>query len=422
MKRTAADRTARQPKPVERIEVKEGGTKKRIVLLIVAIIVALGAFTYAIVTLLNEQNGIGWREIEATSASEMNCAQDFTFRYYLGGAGVGAAAENKALSMLYTEATEKAYQIFNAREASLTTNNLFYLNRTINQPVQVDPALYAAFEKVEKAGSRYMYLGPVFQDYTSLFFCIQDWETEGIDPYRNEEQRAYLQMVADFARDPSHIQLELMGDNTVQLHVSDSYQAFTREYGISDYLDFYILQDAFIIDYLADTIHDAGYTLGVISSHDGYTRCLNENRLGYENPLFLPVDEKNVTIAAQVSFPGGTNLVQLHERRMNTQKELYYYQFENGDMRTAYLDEKDALCKATLPVLMGTSREKGCAEIAMALLPFYAADDLDKAGLDDLAGEGIYPLYSLENTIYTFDPQVQLEVQEEYSVVYAAEN
>ena len=144
MKRTAANRNANHPKPVERVEVNETGTKKRIVLLIVAILVALGAFGYGISTLTKVETG--WYVIEATSASEMNCAQDFVFRYQLGHSGVSAAAENKALTLLYTDATEKAYQIFNARENSLNFKNLYYLNRTPNKPVQVDAALYEAFE------------------------------------------------------------------------------------------------------------------------------------------------------------------------------------------------------------------------------------------------------------------------------------
>mgnify|MGYP000381736068 CR=1 FL=1 len=415
MKRYAAERSANQPKPVEKVEVKEGGTKKRIVLLIVAILVALGAFTYAISTLVTVEKG--WRVIEATSASEMNCAQDFTFQYYLGGSGANAAAENKELSMLYTKATEDAYQIFNAREASLTYNNLYYLNRRPNQPVQVPQELYAAFELVEKTGSRYMYLGPAFQEYHSIFFCTEDWETESFDPYQNEDQKAYLQAVAQFAADPAHVQVQLMGDNTVQLYVSESYLAFARENGIVDFVDLYLLQDAFIVDYLAETIEKAGYNRGMLSSYDGYTRCLSESQISYTTPLYNPVDATHVEKAADVQVMGGTALVQMHSMPFNARKELYYYQFKNGDTRTAYLDEKDGLCKAAVPVLFATSREMSCAEAALRLMPFYAADTLDENGLKALEAEGLYPLYCEGKNLLSADPQVTLKpVTEGYTV------
>ena len=404
MKRTAANRNANHPKPVERVEVNETGTKKRIVLLIVAILVALGAFGYGISTLTKVEKG--WYVIEATSASEMNCAQDFVFRYQLGHSGVSAAAENKALTLLYTDATEKAYQIFNARENSLNFKNLYYLNRTPNKPVQVDAALYEAFELMERLGSRYLFMGPAYQEYHSLFFCTEDWETEGFDPYQNPDQKEYLTRIASFANDPNHIRLELMGDCTVQLHISEEYQAFAQENGIKDYLDMYILQDAFIIDYLAKTIQDAGYTMGVISSHDGYTRCLSEERLEYGNALYAQADAFHVAEAARVYYPGGTAMVQFHSMPLNTQKELYYYQFKNGDTRTAYLDLQDGLCKEALPFLTATARDMGCAEAAMRVLPLYAADTLDKAALHALTKEGVYPLYCEGNVIFSFDPAV----------------
>lgn len=411
MKRTAADRTANQPQPVERVNVNEKGTKKRVVLLIVAILVALGAFGYGIGTLTNVETG--WYVIEATSASEMNCAQDFVFRYDLGNSGISAAAENKALSMLYTEVTEKAYQIFNARENSLPYNNIYFLNRNINQPVQVDAALYNAFALSEETGSRYMYLGPAFQEYHSLFFCTEEWETEGYDPYQNEDQKAYLARIAAFACDPAHIQLQLMGDNTVQLNVSEEYQAFAKEYGIWDFLDLYLLKNAFIIDYLADTLQNAGYTRGVLSSYDGYTRCLSEQGFTYANPVYAPVDALHVTEAARVQYPGGTAVVQFHSMPLNTQKELYYFQFKNGDTRTAYLDEKDGLCKAAIPFLSVTGRERGCAEMALQLMPLYAAETLDMHALQALEGEGIYPLYCDGNVIHITDPAMTAEAVEE---------
>lgn len=407
MKRYATDRSKTGPKPVERVEVREGSVKKRVILLIVAVLVALGAFYYGISSLTRVAGG--WRVIEATSASEMNCAQDFVFQYFLGGSGVNAAAENKALSMLYTKATEQAYQIFNSREASLEHHNLYYLNRSINQPVQVPRALYEALALIEKTGSRYIYLGPALQEYHSLFFCTEDWETEGFDPYQNEDVKIFLQTVADFAADPGHVQVALLGNDTVQLNVSDEYQAFARENGVTDYLDLYILQDAFILDYLADTMEENGYTRGMISSYDGYTRCLSDEGLEYSCPFYSPVDARNVQMAAQVNYPGGTSLVHFHQMRLQTQKELYYYQFQNGDTRHAYLDEKDGLCKAALPVLMGTSHRLGCAETAMRLLPFFAADTLDEAGLKALESQGIYPLYALNGVFTTADRAVSLD-------------
>ena len=46
--------------------------------------------------------------------------------------------------------------------------------------------------------------------------------------------------------------------------MSDAYQAYAAEMGYTAYLDFFWMKNAFLIDYLADTIRGEGYQLGII--------------------------------------------------------------------------------------------------------------------------------------------------------------
>ena len=47
------------------------------------------------------------------------------------------------------------------------------------------------------------------------------------------------------------------------------------------------MKNAFLIDYLADTIRGEGYQLGIISSKDGFVRCLDETgEKEYRYPLY----------------------------------------------------------------------------------------------------------------------------------------
>lgn len=418
MKRTAPDRTAFQPKPVERVEVNESHTKARTIIVVLAIVIAVVAFTYAIGSMFHVDSG--WRTIEATTSGEMNCSQDFQFDYYLGGSGMSAAAELKAITALYTQATETAYNAFNGYELGKGTNNLFFLNRNVNTPVQVDPALYQAFELVERLGSRYVYLAPVYAEYNSLFFCTEDWETEGFDPYQNEDVRAFMGQAAAYARSPEHVSLELMGENTLQLTVSEEYLAFAREYGIVNLVDFYWMKDAFIIDYLAQVMEESGFNRGAISSYDGYVRCLSADQLSYSFHFYDQYDGSKLCKAARLTYTGGTSLVHLHSFRLNAQKELYYYQFADGTVRAPYVDLADGLNKSAVPAMIGTSRTAGCAEQLLRLLPYYAADTLDTAGLQTLPDEGIYPLYCVERSIITTSPDVAVdEVLDGYEVLNA---
>lgn len=416
MKRTAPDRTVFQPKPVDRVEVHDGHAKVRILLAALAVVIAVTAFACAIGALTRVDQG--WREIEVSSSGEMNCSQDFTFSYYLGGSGISAAAELKAITALYTEASERAYRVFNAYEACAEANNLYALNRSVNTPIQVDPLLYQAFEQAERLGSRYVYLAPVYAEYHSLFFCSEDWETEGFDPYQNEDIRLFVGQAAAFARSPADVRVELLGNSTLLLTASDAYLSFAAEYGIVNLVDFFWMKNAFMIDALAQVMEDAGYNRGVISSYDGFVRSLSEPQLRYAYDLYDRPQGQQVCKAARLSYAGGTSLVSLRSFPLNRQKEIYSYQFADGTVRTAFVDLKDGMSRSALPVMLATSRSAGCTETLLRLLPFYAAETLDEAGLMALVEQGIFPLYPLNGSITATDSEVTLnDVAEGYQVI-----
>lgn len=414
MNRTARDRTYDQPKPVERVELNEKHPRARMIILIAAIVVALIAFGHIIVTRATVTNG--WREIEAnTTADRVNVGQDFSFLYHLGSSGVSAAAESKALVILYTDAATEAYRIFNHHEAFEGVNNLYTLNQQVNTPVQVDPALYQAFELIDRLNSRYVYLAPVYAEYHNLFFCNDDWETVSFDPYQNEEVRAYFAQAAEFAADSAEVNVDLLGDNTVQLTVSDRYLAFAEEYGITSFVDFYWMTDAFVIDYLAQVIEENGYDKGVLSSYDGFTRCLSNTDIEYSYPVYDELENSLILTAATMNYAGGTTLVNLHRMPLNTEKEIYYYRFDDGSVRSAHADIADGLSKAVTRVMIATSDSMGCAEALMRLMPVYAADALDEAAVSQLTEEGLYPLYCVDRQVFSTDPDVTLtDVKEGY--------
>lgn len=415
MKRTAPDRTTSQPKPVQRLTVKEGNLKARITLVILAVVVAVAAFAVGMHSLTSVDTG--WRQVEATSSGAMNCSQDFQFDYYLGGRGASAVAELKAVTALYTQAAEHAHQVFNSQEVAGETNNLFVLNRNPNTPIQVDALLYQAFQQVESSGSRFVYMGPALAEYTSLFFCNEDWETEGFDPYQNQELRSYLTQLATFAGDDQSISVKLLGDNTLQLNVSEEYAAFARENGVTNLVDFAWTKNAFIIDYMAQVMTEKGYTRGAISSYDGFVRCLGEEGLQYSFNLYDSLPGGLVCQAAQLSYAGNTSLVHLHGFPINTERETNYYQFRDGTVRTAYLDMNDGLCKAAVPTLIATSAKAGCAEMLLDMLPLYARDELDQQALLRQTAQGVYPLYIQEKQIITTSPGVTIsKVLEGYRV------
>ena len=206
-------------RPVQKVELSEKNTRQRFIAVIVLLVIASGAFMYALNGLMS--NDSGWTNIEVGSSAEIHCGDDYIFRYYVGAAGVNATAEKKALTLLYTDSIVKAYKIFSSDESFEGITNVYDLNRHPNETMVVDDALYHAFELIAETGNRAIYLAPVYTEYDNLFFCNDDSETVNYDAYQNGEVAAYFSEVAAYSNDPSGVNVELLGGNQVKLSVSD---------------------------------------------------------------------------------------------------------------------------------------------------------------------------------------------------------
>ena len=381
MGRTVRDRTGtRRPRPVERIELS--GKRLGWRLLAVVLLLAIGAasLAYAFTELLSPSRP-GWTEIKATGG--LSCAEDFVFLY-----DAVSSAEQKVVTALYSDLTAKAWALFSNVETD-DTQSIRYLNDHPNETVEVDAALYSAFETVSATGSRLLYLAPIAAVYDDLFFCQDDALTVDFDPLLNDDLRAYFAEVAGYAQDPEAVNLELLGDNRVCLRVSDAYAAFAAREEIADFIDFHWMTNAFIIDYLAEGLAAHGYTHGALSSVDGFARALDTREGGsYAYNLYDAGQQ-----VAVMRYSGARSIVMLRGYPLSARDSLRYYVRRDGQIRTSYLDVTDGLSRTAATDLVAWSETTDCAAMLLRLAPIYIADALDESALSALAAEGIQSVY-----------------------------
>ncbi len=227
---------------------------------IVLILIGAGALVYALMSFLTVK--AGWTTI-GTSSSEADCSDEFIFQYYLGAGELSPTAENKAVRTLYTEASRTAYQLFHTSQGFDGVHNLYYINQHPNEAIEVDEVLYQAFSLMERYGNRAIYLAPVYVQYSNLFGCNDDAETASFDPRQNDEIAEYFAEVISFAGDEDAVDIRLLGDHRIELYVSDAYMDYASEIGFSEYIDFYWMKNAFIADYIADTMKENGFVLEI---------------------------------------------------------------------------------------------------------------------------------------------------------------
>lgn len=369
---------------VEKIALSEDRVKLRAAAVILLVIVAAAAFAYGVNGLLGVEAGL--QEIEAVTG-EMNSGGDFTFYYDLGAGETSAADERRAVRALYTQAVTDAFQIFSADLAFEGRKNLWYLNRHVNETVTVDPALYEALALLEESGLRYHYLAPMYELYFSLFQCGEDQEAAEFDPWQNEDLRQFYRETAAFVNDPGAVKVELLGDNTVCLRVSREYLDFAEANRIGRFVDLFWMENAFIADYIADTLVENGFTRGALFSDDGFARCLGGDA---EYTVTFTHREGNVVSnAGTLTLSGAVSMVYLRDHPVDNGGGSNYYVYEDGTIRSPYVDTADGLDRPAAPGLAVRSHRLSCAEAALLAAPLYIAEALDTAALEDLAGEGI---------------------------------
>lgn len=366
-------------------------------------VVGASALAYTFVNFLHGEKG--WREIDV-SAGAVTCADDFIFMYDVGSDG-SVHSENRALTLLYSDFAKKAYEIFNSEVEIEGVNNLFYINHHPNQEITVDSALYSAFERIVRSGGRYIYLGPAYAIYDSLFFLDSPEYADAFDPKLDPEMAELYEKISSFARSESDVRLELLGDNRVKLRVSQEYSAFAAENGLERYIDLYWLKNAFICDFLSENIIEAGFTHGTVSSSDGYSRCLSTSAESFGYNLYC-VHNGVVYPAAVMEYSGQRSVVNLRAYPLYGRDKWRFAEVA-GEMRSQYLSLDDGTNKTAAEEITAYSTEMGCADIAIALADIYIADELDMAKVLKIKDNGIETVVFNGEKILCTDEDITLK-------------
>lgn len=404
MSRTVKARNEYHPKPVKRIKLQDQNLKVRVVIVILLLAIGAAALAHSISSIFSTESG--WTEIEASSSTGA-ISSEFVFEYNLGVGVEAASTEKTSITSLYSDTLEKAYELFDSSEEFDEVHNPYYLNSHPNEIVEVDSVLYQAFEQLENANNRNLYLAPVYAEYNNLFFCNNDFEIVNYDPFQNQEVLEYFSEIISFAKDATMINLELLGDNQVRLVVSEEYLTYAKEIGFNSFIDFFWMKNAFIVDYLAEVMTQNGYTSGIITSFDGFSRNLDASGTNYS--LQINNREDNAVYAAGVmQYDTSLSIVTYRNYPMNELDTQHYYELESGEIRTAYVDIQDGLCKSAISDLIVYSKTSGCAELMLQTSPIFIADQLEKEQLLTLKDNGIYYIYSEDTALRYNDSEVVL--------------
>ena len=380
----------REPNPINRIELSEKNTTLRWIAVIALLIIGAVGITTGIMSLLNKETG--WQRVQVVP-QERSCSENFILQYNFSGSGAEATAVNSKLQAAYGDACVKAYQVFTPDEAISGMQNLYYVNHNPNKTIAVDPLLYAAFEKMD--GTPWLYLGPAYAHYNNVILNADEAVVDDLDPEVSDEANEYVGKIAAFAGDREAVSLELLGNNQVILHVSEEYLAFAAEEEIESFIDFGYLTNAFIIDYLAETLIAEDLTEGYIVSADGYTRNLDSAHTFSFN-IFDRV-ENLVFPAAVMDYRGPIGMVFLKD--YPTANSDVNYRGREDRFLHLFVDPVDGICRTSVENLVSYSYDMDCADVALAMLPSFVGSNFS-------VPEGVFSVWCEEDLICYNDETV----------------
>lgn len=391
-------------KPIENVQLSTRHIALRWIAVAVCLLVAVTTIGFALNSLLTVNSG--WQEIEHQS-TEITCAGDFVVSFDFGEGGSGATTAYKRISVLYSDAAENAYWLFTKDQTRENMVNVRAINDQPNTVLTVDPVLYEAFAKVQEYGDRSIYLAPLYSEHDSMLACETDAHAQMRDPVYDAEAAAYAACVAAYAKNPKHIDVELLDNSQIKLNVSEEYLAWAEENAIDTLVDFHWMKNAFIIDYIADVLTVNGFTNGTISSEDGFVRNLGAQETFLFNVYDRPVDV--AYLAAAMQYQGKKSIVSLRCFPVSSEDAVErYYVYEDGNAAAPQMSAEDGLRKNAVPSMIGYAQDAGCAETLLRMLPVYVQDELDANAVVQLAQNGVYAVWCEENTVMHTEASLQL--------------
>ena len=407
MKRYAREKSEPMLKPVQQIELSDNNIKIRIVIVIIAILVTVAAVGFGVHSCLAKE--AGWRTIDAMNNAD-NLSGEFQLNYNLGQGKVSATVEFKTVTSVYTAATAEAYKLFDPYAGQ---GYLKEINTHPGIKITVDHELYTALESVLNNCGRFLYREPYNEIYELLSGADSDEAAALYDPRKNADIMSLFEKISVFVNDENSVRLELLGSDTVILHVSDEYKDFAKENEVFSYIGFSWLKNAFAADHIASRLTDAGYTYGYLSSCDGYTVYLNGNDFVYDVNLYNSTGH-GLGLACSLEAPGFLYSVELAFFPLSPKGGGYVY--DDGTFVTAYADET-GMQKYASEVLFMYSADKSCAGIAQRAIEIYVADSIDEAKLKQALDDGIGSVYINAGKIgYTDKDAGILNADSSYSV------
>lgn len=258
----------------EELTVSTSHVKLRVVLFILVLIVAVGAFSYGFAQIGHKDPG--YYEITVLPNDEAPMySVGLELVYYFDGKSNDIKAEMNALKSVYADALMWSYKLLDENRTYPGFTNIASLNEAPGQTMEVGAELASvladAWERTKAGGNYSVVAGAVSAAWTEIL------SLDEADEFLTAENLSRIEALAAQTADLSQFSFSREG-NAVCFSVSEDYRTFLAagEYS-GTVLSLGILRDAYRLELIRDRLESMGYTQGYLTTDSGITVCLSDH-------------------------------------------------------------------------------------------------------------------------------------------------
>ena len=309
---------------LENMEVSDKHVPLRFAVFILALLLAAGAFSYAVMRFGYKESG--YYSIEAEERESVPYyAQGITLRYHCTGGSNGIKALLQELKGAYTAALLQCYELLDAENSYPDLNNLASVNEQAGSPVKLEPELFElladAWEKTQENRGYSLLAGPFYAEWNSVRILEN---AADFDPLQNEEERERLAALAALTADRSAVFLQLdAASQSVTLQVDAAVQRRLQELEYTGpVLELNLLREADLLQLVAARMEEKGFSDGYLCTDSGLSLALSGLREG--SFCLYGSDGEHALPAASMTAAGGQACSLVHVFAYSDAQRGYY--------------------------------------------------------------------------------------------------
>ncbi len=241
----------------------------RIVFFVLALVVAVTAFTVGVMSLTRRDSG--YYDIDfTTEGNAVLYASGLHLTYYAEGSSSEIRLTTNAVQKSYTEYALNAFKLLDARSTYEGITNIASINASPGVMVKVSPLLFETlWDAYGRTNDSYSIFAGALHTQWEILRYLDD--PESFDPLNDPDKRALMQKHAEWIHTPGAFDLEFDRENSsVKLVLSHEYLAWAQENEVDlPVLDLNVLHDAYLMQAIVKGMREAGYTAGFLRSDSG---------------------------------------------------------------------------------------------------------------------------------------------------------